>query len=87
MAVDFYEKLYVADKSNMNNLKVLAEVYEKIKDVESAKKAWEKYLQRAPIGEETEKIKQKLANMNSNDYMGESSQGFLDKILGFFTKK
>ena len=87
VAVDFYEKLYVADKSNMNNLKALAEVYEKIKDVESAKKAWEKYLQRAPIGEETEKIKQKLANMNSNDYMGESSQGFLDKILGFFTKK
>lgn len=87
MAVDFYEKLYVQDKSNMSNLKLLAGAYEKIKDIESAKKAWQKYIERAPIGDETEKIKAKLQSMENTEGSYTSSEGFLDKLLGFFSRK
>ena len=87
MAVDFYEKLYVTDKSNMQNLKLLAGAYESIKDYESAKKAWQKYLERAPIGEETEQIKQKVNAYENNSYAGDASEGFLEKLFGLFAKK
>ncbi len=87
MAVDFYEKLYLTNKSDMNNLKALANAYEKIRDMESAKKAWQKYVERAPIGEETEKIKLKLKALEGVETVSASSDGFLDKLLGFFSRK
>lgn len=87
VALDFYEKLYVCDKSNMPNLKLLAQAYEKVRDVENAKKAWQKYLERAPIGDETEEIKRKLQILEKTEALPEQSEGFLDKILGFFSKR
>lgn len=86
VALDFYEKLYVCDKSNMQNLKLLAQAYEKVRDAENAKKAWQKYLERAPIGEETESIKKKLQILENSDMAPEDSEGFLDKLLGFFRR-
>lgn len=86
VALDFYEKLYVCDKSNMQNLKLLAQAYEKVRDAENAKKAWQKYLERAPIGEETEAIKKKLQVLENSDMAPEDSEGFLDKLLGFFRR-
>lgn len=85
MALDFYEKLYVLDKSNMQNLKLLAQAYENVKDGENAKKAWEKYLERAPIGEETENIKRKLQSLDSLE--PDAQEGFLDKLMSFFARR
>ena len=86
-ALDFYEKLYVCDKTNMANLKLLAQAYEKVRDTQSAQKAWQKYLERAPIDEETEKIKLKLQALENSDLQAETSEGFLEKILGFFSRR
>lgn len=85
MALDFYEKLYVLDKSDMQNLKLLAQAYENVKDGENAKKAWTKYLERAPLGEETEAIKRKLQSLENLE--PEAAEGFLDKLLGLFSRK
>jgi len=85
VALDFYEKLYVLDKSNMQNLKLLAQAYENVKDGEIAKKAWEKYLERAPIGEETENIKRKLQSLDSLE--PDAQEGFLDKLMSFFARR
>ena len=84
-ALDFYEKLYVLDKSNMQNLKLLAQAYENVKDGENAKKAWGKYLERAPIGEETENIKRKLQSLDSLE--PDAQEGFLDKLMSFFARR
>ena len=85
IALDFYEKLYVLDKSNMNNLKLLAQAYERIKDGENAKKAWVKYLERAPISQETEQIKKRLNSLDNLE--ADANEGFLEKIISFFAKK
>ncbi len=85
VALDFYEKLYVLDKSNMQSLKLLAIAYEKVKDGENAKKAWTKYLERAPLGEETENIKRKLQTLDNLE--PDAAEGFLDKLISFFSKK
>ena len=85
MALDFYEKLYVLDKSNTQNLKLLAQAYENVKDGENAKKAWTKYLERAPLGEETENIKRKLQSLDNIE--PDAAEGFLDKLMSFFAKK
>ena len=85
MALDFYEKLYVLDKSNTQNLKLLAQAYENVKDGDNAKKAWTKYLERAPLGEETENIKRKLQSLD--DLEPDAAEGFLDKLISFFSKK
>jgi len=87
VALDFYEKLYVCDKTNMPNLKLLAQAYEKARDTESAKKAWQKYLERAPLGDETEAIKRKLQVLENTEVSPESSEGFLDKLFGLFSRK
>lgn len=86
-ALEFFEKLYVSDKSNMQYLKLLAIAYEKVKDYENTKKAWQKYIERAPIGEETEQIKRKLQSMENTPLDYSNSEGFLEKILNFFSKK
>lgn len=85
MALDFYEKLYVLDKSNTQNLKLLAQAYENVKDGDNAKKAWTKYLERAPLSEETENIKRKLQSLD--DLEPDAAEGFLDKLISFFSKK
>lgn len=85
VALDFYEKLYLLDKSDMQSLKLLAQAYENVKDGENAKKAWTKYLERAPLGEETETIKRKLQSLDSLE--PDASEGFLDKLMSFFARK
>lgn len=89
VAVNFLEKLYVLNKSDYKNLKLLADAYEKIKDFESAKQALEKYVSLAPVGTETEIIKNKISKMGTPNYQESSScsDGFLDKIITFFTKQ
>ena len=85
VALDFYEKLYLLDKSDMQSLKLLAQAYENVKDGENAKKAWAKYLERAPLGAETETIKRKLQSLDSLE--PDASEGFLDKLMSFFARK
>ena len=57
----------------------------KVKDGENAKKAWTKYLERAPLGEETENIKRKLQTLDNLE--PDAAEGFLDKLINFFSKK
>ena len=87
MALDFYEKLYVVDKSNVANLKLLAVAYEKARDIDNATKAWQKYLEKAPMSEDTEQIKRKLEVLEKSEVTVVSSEGFLEKLIGFFSGK
>ncbi|MBQ2871878.1 hypothetical protein IJE86_09260 [bacterium] len=87
MALDFYEKLYVVDKSNVANLKLLAVAYEKARDIDNATKAWQKYLEKAPMSEDTEQIKRKLEVLEKSEASVVSSEGFLEKLIGFFSGK
>lgn len=87
MALDFYEKLYVVDKSNVANLKLLAVAYENAKDIDNATKAWQKYLEKAPMSEDTEQIKRKLEVLEKSEASVVSSEGFLEKLIGFFSGK
>ena len=87
MALDFYEKLYVVDKSNVAHLKLLAVAYEKARDIDNATKAWQKYLEKAPMSEDTEQIKRKLEVLEKSEVTVVSSEGFLEKLIGFFSGK
>lgn len=87
MALDFYEKLYVVDKSNVANLKLLAVAYENARDIDNATKAWQKYLEKAPMSEDTEQIKRKLEVLEKSEVTVVSSEGFLEKLIGFFSGK
>lgn len=87
MALDFYEKLYVVDKSNVANLKLLAVAYENARDIDNATKAWQKYLEKAPMSEDTEQIKRKLEVLEKSEASVVSSEGFLEKLIGFFSGK
>lgn len=87
MALDFYEKLYVVDKSNVANLKLLAVAYENARDIDNATKAWQKYLEKAPMSEDTEQIKRKLEVLEKSEVSVVSSEGFLEKLIGFFSGK
>ena len=61
--------------------------YEKIKDLSSAKKAYEKYLAQAPLSPDTEKLKEKLAKMDTSSSVAVSAdEGLIDKIMKIFVR-
>lgn len=61
--------------------------FEKLHREKIAKEYYEKYIAKAPIAKsaEVEIIKAKLSKMSDTD--AEEDEGFLEKILGFFSKK
>jgi len=87
LAAEYLEKLLDADKRNYSSMIKLAEVYQKLRDRDSAIAWYKKYLQTAPQGEDYEKIKTKLDKLENNEVPSEQSDGLLDKIIEFFTKK
>lgn len=87
MQVEYLEKLYELDKNDLKNMLNLAKGYEKIKAKDSAIAIYTKYLElvKDPVDYKMAKARlDKLDNFGSGDV--ESSEGLLDKILGFFNR-
>ena len=62
--------------------------YEKLKDISRAKECYEKYLAKAPLSPDTEKIKEKINKMTPSlgSVDSEMEEGFIDKIMKLFGK-
>ncbi len=87
LAAEYLEKLLEADKRNFTSMKKLAELYQKIKDRQSAAAWYKKYLQTAPQTDEYKEVEAKLAKLEGSGLTpGEECDGWLDKIINFFTK-
>lgn len=88
MQVKYLEKIVENDPKDLNALKNLAKGYEKIKATKQAIDVYNKYLElvKDPVDYKAVKDKlEKLENMGTSDV--ESSEGLIDKIMGFFNKK
>ncbi len=88
IAIDYYKKAAKLNSSDYELFNKLGICYEKIKDFASAKAAYEKYLEKAPMSPDTDKLKEKIAAMNVGNSVEASSneEGFIDKIMRFFSK-
>ena len=87
-ALEYYKKLEKVDSSYYEVYKKLGYCYEKLKDFSSSKEAYEKYLEKAPLSPDTEKLKEKIAkfdNSKTTDYV-EEEEGLIDKIMKIFGK-
>ena len=86
-ALDYYRKLQKADSSYYEVYNKLGMCYEKLKDYASAKEAYEKYLEKAPLSPDTEKLKERIAKFDNNSSVAVTDEdGFIDKIMKFFGK-
>lgn len=86
VAASYYER--AAEVSHVSEVFLKAgKCFEKMRKEKTARYYYEKYLAKAPMSAsaETELIKAKL-NKLSNEEVAED-EGFLEKILGFFSKK
>lgn len=86
-ASKYYER--AAEISHMSETFLKAgKCFEKLRREKIAKEYYQKYIEKAPIGKsaEVEIIKEKLSKMSDKDDVAEE-EGFLEKILGFFSKK
>lgn len=84
-ATDILEKLYELDNRNSVVVMKLARTYEKIKNKSKALEFYNKYASIAPVNDEHEQIKSKIAKLEATDM--EEDEGLIGKIMGFFTKK
>lgn len=88
IAIDYYKKAVKLNPSDYDVYNKLGICYEKIRDYSSAKEAYEKYLDKAPISPDTEKLKEKISKMTLSDSENvDSEEGFIDKLIGLFSKK
>ncbi len=85
-AADFYERAAEITKSSDVFLKA-GKCFEKLKREKIAKEYYEKYIAKAPMSAEVELIKHKVSKMSDEDNGSSEDEGFLEKILGFFSKK
>ncbi|MBQ4078720.1 tetratricopeptide repeat protein [bacterium] len=87
-ALEYYKK---AEKLNSNDYELFSKMAfacEKVKDMASAKEYYEKYLAKAPLSPDSEKIKEKLAKMGDVAANAvQEEEGFIDRIMSFFSKK
>lgn len=88
VAIDYYKKAAKLNSSDYEVYNKLGLCYEKIKDYSSAKDAYEKYLAKAPMSPDTEKLKAKISSMNIGNSAESTSdeEGFIDKIMKIFSK-
>jgi tetratricopeptide (TPR) repeat protein len=85
-ASEFYSKAAEFSKSADVFLKA-GKCFEKLKREGIAKEYYEKYLTKAPLGNaEVELIKIKVSKLSDKNSGGED-EGFLEKIINFFSKK
>lgn len=87
-ALDYYKKAEKLNTTDYELYKQMGFCYEKIKDMSSAKVCYEKYLEKAPLSPDTEKLKEKVAKMNPVAALpaGGEEDGFIDKLFKIFGK-
>lgn len=87
-AMEYYEKAQKYCDSDYDIYQKLALCSEKLKNTPKAVEYYEKYLEKAPLSPDTEKIKEKLSKMKSSpqSVVVDNEEGFIDKILKFFGK-
>ena len=87
-ALDYYKQLEKADSSYYEVYRKLGLCYEKLKDYASAKESYEKYISRAPLSPDTEKLKEKIAKFSSTPSVSaaKEEEGFIDKLMKLFGK-
>ncbi len=87
-ALGYYEKLAKTDTNNYEVYYKLGMCYEKLKNTASAKEAYEKYLAKAPLSPDSEKLKEKISKMSPSASFepNNSEEGLIDKILKIFGK-
>ncbi len=86
-ALEYYEKAIKTGTASYEVYYKTGLCYEKLKDLSSAKEAYEKYLAKAPLSPDTEKLKEKLAKMDTSSSVSVSAdEGFIDKIMKLFGK-
>ncbi len=86
-ALEYYDKALKAGTIDNEIFRKIGFCYEKLKDTASAKEAYEKYLAKAPLSPDTEKLKEKLAKMDTSSSVSVSAdEGLIDKIMKLFGK-
>jgi tetratricopeptide (TPR) repeat protein len=85
-ALEYYNKLVKVDSNCYEAYKQIGFCYEKLKDNASAKANYEKYLAKAPLSPDTEKLKEKVDKMSSTTANVEEADGLIDKIMKLFGK-
>lgn len=87
-ALEYYKKAAKADIIDYEIYNKMGFAYEKLKDISSAKECYEKYLAKAPLSPDTEKLREKVEKMQSgaSSEAIESEEGFIDKIMKLFGK-
>lgn len=85
-ALEYLERLYEINPRDYDVLLALGKYYEGKKKMQTAKEYYEQFLKYAPSASlDREKIEKKLKNAAMDEDYEE--EGFLDKIINFFTKK
>ena len=87
-ALEYYKKLEKTDSSYYEVYRKLGMCYEKLKDFSSAKEAYDKYLAKAPLSPDTEKLKERIAKFANSPSVSAvtEEEGLIDKIMRFFGK-
>ena len=85
-ALNYYNKLIEIGISDDQINYEIGYCYEKLKNFRLAKEYYEKYLQKAPETADTVKLQVRISKF-SNETPVEEDEGFLDKIMNFFSKK
>lgn len=83
-ALTYYNKLIELNTKDNQIYYEIGYCYEKLKNNVLAKEFYQKYLEKAPLTPDVEKLKVRLSKLS--DDVAEEDEGFLDKIMKFFTK-
>ncbi len=81
----YLEMLDELNPRDYDTLLRLAKYYESSRQMGEALEYYERYLKNAPSSEEREKIEKKVNQMQTGE--GAEEEGFLDKLMGLFSKK
>lgn len=87
-AIEYYNRLIKVNPNNTDVYYKLGLCFEKIKDIGSAKENYEKYLAKAPLSPDSEKLREKVSKMevSKTALPVSEEEGFIDKIMRFFGK-
>ena len=86
-ALEYYLKAVKISDSDYDIYYKLGFCYEKLKNISKAKEYYQKYIDKAPLSPDSEKLKEKVSKMASDESdITQSQDGFIDKILSLFHK-
>ena len=85
MQAEYLLKLYKLDKRNSLVVKPVGDAYDKIHNKPAAIECYQKYLEIGKGNPDYEKIQKKFERLSNSSEQDET--GFLDKVMGWFSKK